>query len=330
MKRRRIGKTDLMLSELGFGCTALGGMYRPTSQAEAGGAVATALARGVNFFDVAPAYGFGLAELRLGGALGKAMAIVSTKTGRLLVPADRGIAPDDIFVEPSGHVAQLDYSAAGMRRSLEQSLARLGRSSVDILLLHDFTTRFDRSVPEPLFRQSVDEALAEMARMRAEGLIRAIGIGVNEVALARRYLREADLDVVMIAGKLTLLDSSAEDELLPECRARNVGILAAAPFSTGVVADESRFNYGSPEVVKGAVQALDEIALRNDVSLKACALQFALRFDEVVSVVAGMQNARQVAENAGAMCSEVPKSIWPELDHVRLRFKNQGRRTLSH
>jgi D-threo-aldose 1-dehydrogenase len=297
---------------LGFGCAPLGGLYRPATQADADDAVAAALACGIDFFDVAPAYGFGLAEMRLGAALGDRHATLSTKVGRLLEPGRPGEAPDDIFVEPSGFLARMDYSRAGTRRSVEESLGRLGRERLGFALVHDFTTRHDRHVPEELFRRTIEQTLAELAALRDEGLVAGIGIGVNEVDLALRYLGEADIDVVMIAGRITLLDRSGIDALLPACAGRGVAVLAAAPFNSGALASrDRRFNYGAlPAAIERRVDGLEALARDFAVPLEALALQYPLRFPEVTSVVVGMRSGAEVRANAGHLRVPIPEALW--------------------
>jgi D-threo-aldose 1-dehydrogenase len=312
--RRLAGRCGLSLPVLGFGCAPLGGLYRPVAEADVAGAVEAALEHGIDFFDVAPAYGFGLAETRLGVALGGRPAILSTKVGRVLEPCGPDEAPDDIFVEPSGQRARMDYSRAGTRRSVEESLRRLGRDRLGFALVHDFTTRRDRDVPEKLFRQTVEETIAELAAMRAEGLVAGIGIGVNAVDLALRYLGETDIDAVMIAGRITLLDRSGVDTLLPACGRRGVAVLAAAPFNSGALASDRRFDYGAlPTAIERRVERLRALARDFAVPLEALALQYPLRFPQVASVVVGMRSAAEVRANAGHLAVPVPDALWSAL-----------------
>lgn len=317
--RRDVTRCRVSLPVLGFGCTPLGGMYRLTTQEEAGDAVRTALRHGVDYFDVAPAYGFGLAEARLGAALAAEPALVSTKVGRLLLPAARDEAPDDIFVEPSGYRARMDYSRSGTRRSIEESLARLTRSSVAFAFVHDFTTRHDRNVPEGLFRQTVEQTIPELAALRDKGLVGGIGVGVNETELARRYVEACNIDVLMIAGKITLLDHSGVGGLLPACRQRNIAVIAAAPFNSGALGTEDRrYNYAAaPLEIVRQIEKLRAVAHAFDVPLAAVALQYPLRFEGVASVVVGMRSAAEVEQNVAHMGIQIPNALWSELESHR-------------
>ena len=245
LPRRRVRQTSVLLTEVGFGGASAGNLYRETSDAGAAAALDAAWAGGIRYFDTAPHYGLGLSESRLGAALRsrpRAEFVLSTKVGRLLEdnpsPAGSDLAAGG-FAVPDRLRRRLDYSAAGVRRSLEDSLARLGLDRVDVVYVHDADDHVD---------EAIAGAIPELVRMREEGIIGAAGVGMNQWQAPLRMVRETDLDVVMLAGRWTLLDRSGAP-LLAECAARGVSVVAAAPFNSGLLAqpwppDDAHFNYG--------------------------------------------------------------------------------------
>jgi D-threo-aldose 1-dehydrogenase len=269
--------------------------------------VHAALARGWRLFDTAPLYGHGLSELRLGRALAgvrRDAFEVQTKVGRLLVPGET----ESIFAGTPPVHPEFDFSADGVRRSLDASLERLGLDRVDSLLIHD---------PYDHREQAIGEAYPALAELRAQGVVDRIGVGVNESAIAARFARETDLDVFLIAGELTLLDDSALDELLPAAAGRTV--LAAGVFNSGVLAGGDTFFYGEvPDWVREKVAALRAVCDRFDVPLAAAALQYPLR--HVEQVVVGSRSPGEVDENDRLVGLPLPPELWQELGfagHVR-------------
>jgi D-threo-aldose 1-dehydrogenase len=232
LPERRVGRTPVMVTEVGFGGASAGNLYRETSDAEAAAAVGQAWAGGIRYFDTAPHYGLGLSESRLGAALRsrpRSEFVLSTKVGRLLeenpAPSGSDMAAGG-FAVPGRLRRRLDYSAAGVRSSLEDSLTRLGLDHVDIVYVHD---------PDEHVDEAISGAIPELVRMREEGIIDAAGVGMNQWQAPLRMVRETDLDVVMLAGRWTLLDRSGAP-LLEECVARGVAVVAAAPFNSGLLA----------------------------------------------------------------------------------------------
>jgi D-threo-aldose 1-dehydrogenase len=314
---RRVGRTSAALTELGLGGANLGNLHRALADDQAQTIVDAAWDNGIRYFDTAPHYGVGQSERRLGAALTRRPRdeyVLSTKVGRLLVPnesptgsdlANGFQAPDDLRRAP-------DYSRAGVRRSLEDSLERMGLDRIDIALLHD---------PEDHIEQALDEALPELARMRDEGIVRAIGVGMNQWQAPLRFVSEADLDVVMLAGRWTLLDRSGE-KLLEACREREVSVVAAAPFNSGLLAqprpgDQSLFNYAAPpRALLAAARALADVADAHGVVLPQAALQFPLRHPAVASVVTGLDSTDHVRSNARWLADSVPEAFWAEADRI--------------
>lgn len=314
---RRLGRTDLAVSELGFGAAALGNLHRAISDADARAMVDQAWDSGLRYVDTAPHYGLGLSERRLGAALRERPRdsfVLSTKVGRLLVPNEHPTGSDSaqMFHTPDDLRRQLDYSGPGVRRSVEESLTRLGLDRIDIALVHD---------PDDHVEETLDGALPELVRMREEGLVTAIGVGMNQWQAPLRFVTESDLDVVMLAGRWTLLERSGHP-LMEACRERGVSVLAASPFNSGLLARPEptaagRFDYSAPpEPVVRAAQQLAELAREHDASLPQVALQFPLRHPAVASVVFGPARDEHVSSAAGWMSTPVPDAFWDEAETI--------------
>ena len=231
--------------------------------------------------------------------------VVSTKVGRVLAP---GRTRNDIFDDAPDLHSTFDFSADGVARSLEASLERLGLDHVDIVYVHD---------PDDHMDQAVNEAFPLLRRWRDEGVVGAIGAGMNHAGPLARIVREADVDVVLLAGQYTLLDQTGERELLPLCDERGVRVTAAAVFNSGVLAnptDNATFFYSqaSPEII-GRARAMKAACERHGVSLPAAAMQFPLRHPAVETVLVGMRSPEEIAANTAAFTTPIPKDLWPEL-----------------
>ncbi|GAB3795931.1 aldo/keto reductase [Humibacter antri] len=305
------------LRPLGFGAASIGNLYREVSDDRAHDALDAAWNGGIRYFDTAPHYGLGLSERRLGAFLqGKPRDefVLSTKVGRLLEPNPHFSGGRDLahqFDVPDQKVRRFDPSEAGIRRSLEDSLGRLGLDRVDILYLHD-PDAYDLD-------RGLREGLPALARLRDEGLVRRIGIGVNDAAVAARAVREGDLDLVMIAGRYTLLEQPALEELFPVCRERGVHIVAAAVYNSGLLASgapapDVTYNYAAaPAELIERARAIARICTEYEVELPAAALQFPLRDPIVASVVVGTANPDAVRQNLQRMVAPIPAELWAAL-----------------
>jgi len=288
----------------GLGCAPLGGLYEPVSGEDARATIDAAWEAGVRFFDTAPLYGSGLSERRVGDALRarpRDEYTLSTKVGRLLVPG----APAPMF--PGATDAPVfDFSADGVRRSVAESLERLELDRVDVALIHD---------PDEHLEQALGEAYPALESLRAEGVVRQIGVGMNQWQALARFVRETDVDCVLVAGRYTLLDRSAENELLPLCYERGCAVHAAGVFNSGLLADGATFDYlpAPPELVERA-RALAATCARLDVPLKAVALQFPLRHAAVDDVIVGCRSRAELEEDVALFGSPVPDELWAELD----------------
>jgi D-threo-aldose 1-dehydrogenase len=309
------------MSALGYGAAPLGNLYSEVSDAESDAAVAAALAAGIRYFDTAPHYGLGLSERRLGRSLAGAdrdSFTVSTKVGRLLRrnPSPVGTDMANLFAVADDYHRVDDYTRDGVRASVTESLERLGLDYIDVALVHD---------PDDIATQAATETIPALIELREEGLVQAVGAGMNQWQALKFFAEETDVDVVMIAGRWTLLDRSALP-LLDTCQERGVTVLAAAAFNSGiltsnVVPDDAKYNYSQarPELIDKA-RRLAAICDRNHVQLAAAALQFPLRHPAVASVVCGMRSAAEVERDAFLLASPIPDECWAEFDALRLRY----------
>jgi D-threo-aldose 1-dehydrogenase len=298
------------LSPLGLGCAAFGNLYSPVSDEDATGAMEAALAAGITYFDTAPYYGHGLSESRVGAFLKRAPDIIlSTKVGRSLA---HGEPPGETgFVDAAPARPYFDYSRDAVLRQVDDSLERLGRSRFDILFVHDIGAAVHGADHPARFREALDGAFPALAELKAQGLVDAIGIGVNEVAVCLETLAAVDLDVILLAGRYTLLEQAPLDDLLPLCAARAVEVVIGGPFNSGILAGGSHYNYGAvPADIRDRVQRMQLLCGRHGVSLKAAALQFPLAHGAVRSVIPGARSASEVSANAAAMAEAIPADFW--------------------
>jgi D-threo-aldose 1-dehydrogenase len=316
LARRRVGRTEVALTELGFGTSRLGNLYAAIDDDTAAAAVDAAWDAGIRYFDSAPHYGLGLAERRLGKALAdrpRDDLVVSTKVGRLLEPNPRPTGSDldaGGFDTRDDLVRRFDYSRDGVRRSLEASLERLGLDRVDVVLVHD---------PDDFVDEAIHSAVPALVELRDEGLVGAVGVGMNQWEAPLRIVRETDVDVVMLAGRWTLLDRTGAP-LLDACAERGISVLDAGPFNSGILAapwphEGATFDYSpAEEGLLARAQALATVCRRHDLALPAAALRFPLRSDVVASVVAGMGTAEEVRSNVEWLDADVPDAAWADLE----------------
>jgi D-threo-aldose 1-dehydrogenase len=314
MERRRLGSTGVAVSTLGFGAAPTGNMFTAIDDGTALAAVDTAWDGGIRYFDTAPHYGLGLSESRLGRALAgrpRDEYVLSTKVGRLLVPNPTpGGRDTEGFDVPDVLIRRRDYSADGVKRSIDASLERLGTDRIDIVLIHD---------PEDFMDEAVTEAVPALVALREQGVIGAVGAGMNFVDPLRRFVTETDVDVVMVAGRWTLIDRTAA-ALMADCLERGVSVLAAAPFNSGLLsrprpAEDAHFNYQpASAAVLDRARGLAEVCDQHGVTLPQAALQFALQHPAVVSVVTGMRTAAQASANLAAAGVEIPASVWVQAE----------------
>ncbi|MCF0094017.1 aldo/keto reductase [Micromonospora sp. MH99] len=308
------------LTELGFGAAQGGNLYRGTSDDEFAAAVDAAWAAGIRYFDTAPHYGLGLSERRLGAALRSRPRdeyVVSTKVGRLLVPSPEtaGERDSEGFDVPADLRRVWDFSRDGVRRSLEASLERTGLDRVDVVYLHD---------PDEHWEQAATEAVPALVELRDQGVIGAIGAGMNQSAMLARFVQETDIDVVMCAGRYTLLEQGALDDLLPAAQARGVGVVIAGVYNSGLLARDQPpadavYNYqqAPPELIERA-RRIAAVCQAYGVTLPQAALAFVRRHPAVVSTVVGVRDAAQVTETLRRSDADVPEQLWAALRDAEL------------
>lgn len=318
---RHLGRSDLAVTELGFGSAPVGNLYAPMTDSEAMATLAAAVECGFGYFDTAPHYGFGLSERRLGDGLrGKPSLVCSTKVGRLLRPdASRtGDALRHGFRSPLPFEPQFDYSYDGILRSHADSLQRLGLAQIDILYVHDIGRLTHGDADEEHFHAlTVGGGLRALAELRQEGAVRAIGIGVNEIEICERVLDHADLDVILLAGRYTLLEQRALTGLFPRCAAAGTSIIIGGPYNSGILAtgvlsgSSAHYNYDSPPAdIIARVARIERVCAAYDVALPAAALQFVLAHPVVASVIPGLGSAEQVRSTVQLYRAPIAPDFW--------------------
>ncbi|MFB6846569.1 aldo/keto reductase [Streptomyces sp. NPDC056373] len=314
MRRRTIRNTRVELTELGFGASVIGNLYRLTSHEEASAAVDAAWDCGIRYFDTAPHYGLGLSERRLGTALRarrRSEYVVSSKVGRLLVPNEnpRGVDSEGFVVRDDVR-REWDFSRDGVLRSIEATLERTGLDHLDVVYLHD---------PDDHWRQAAGEAMPALAELRDQGVVGAIGAGMNQSAMLARFLRETAADVVMLAGRYTLLDQGALDDVLPAAQETGKSVVAVGVFNSGLLSRDRpaagmKYDYqdAPPDLVRRAL-AIAEICEAHGTNLPAAAIAFPHTHPHVVNVTLGMRNADQVTRNAQLHHRSIPAGLWSDL-----------------
>ena len=302
------------MSELSLGCAQLGNLYREVGDADAQATVDAAWELGVRYFDTAPHYGLGLSERRLGAALAsrqREQYVISSKVGRLLEPIRNPVGlDDDGYLVPATHRRVWDFSRDGIRRSLTQSLERLGLDRVDIVYLHDLDEHW---------AEVIETGYPALAELRDQGVVKAIGAGMNQASMLADLIRETDVDVVMLAGRYTLLEQDSLDDLLPLCAERGVGVVAAGVFNSGLLAhpqppSDAKFNYATaPRKLLDRARTIAAICDRHGTTLPAAAIAFPLAHPAVVSVCLGARSAEQVQRNVALYGEPIPAGLWSEL-----------------
>jgi D-threo-aldose 1-dehydrogenase len=307
-----LGGSGVQVSALAFGAAGIGNLFTEVSEEQAYEAVRAAWRSGIRYFDTAPHYGLGLSERRLGAALRehpRTAYTVSTKVGRLLQPTDA--EGDDLangFAVPATHRRVWDFSADGVRRSLEASLERLGLDHVDVVYLHD---------PDDHAEQAFREGYPALEELRSQGVVGAIGAGMNQAEMLTRFVRETDVDVVLCAGRYTLLDQRALTDLLPAAVERGVSVVVGGAFNSGLLADPrpgATYNYAAaPGELLDRALRLKTLAERHGTTLRAAALAFCSAHPAVASVLVGTRSAAEVRDCAEQFAATVPAGFWQEL-----------------
>lgn len=311
-----LGRAKLKAGRHSFGAAAIGNLFRPVPDEIAADAVEAAWQHGVRYFDTAPHYGVGLSERRLGQVLRHKRRedfVLSTKVGRLLVDNPSyvdGEQDEQGFAVPRKIIRQLDYSRDGVLRSIEASLERLGLDRIDIAFVHD---------PDDHYREALDGAFPALEELRQQGVISSYGAGMNQSEMLADFIRHTDLDVIMLAGRFTLYEQGALDDLLPLASERSVSMVAAGVFNSGLLAKDrpdasSNYNYEpAPKEVLDRVNQLADVCEAHGLKLPQVAAQFPLLHPAVGSVCLGARSRDQVERNAKLFSVEVPQALWQDL-----------------
>ena len=308
---------------LGLGGAPLGNLAGTIDEAGAQATIDTAWDAGIRHFDTAPHYGAGLSEHRMGAGLRgrkRDAYTLSTKVGRMLVPAPKGVGQwEENFEYGLEFTRKLDYSYDGAMRSIEDSLNRLGLARIDIAYIHDVGVDTLGDAWTGYFAEAMGGAAKALSKLRDEGVIRAWGLGVNVVEPCLRALRESDPNMFLLAGRYTLLDHAGLPELLPECEARGVHVVIGGPYNSGLLAGGDTFNYAraAPDLVE-KTRAIAAVCARYGVDLKAAALQFCAAHPAVAAVIPGARNAAEAEQNAAMMELPIPLDLWAELKRLEL------------
>jgi D-threo-aldose 1-dehydrogenase len=326
LPRRPLGRTGLQVSALGFGTAPLGDLYARLDDSKAIAAVERALTLGVNLVDTSPLYGHGLSELRCGAAIRRVPRgeiVVCTKVGRWMDPF-HGRGDGSGFVGGQPHRAVIDYSYDGTLRSVEQSLLRLGTDRLDLLLIHDVDIwTHGANAIEARFAEAMAGAYVALDRLRSEGVVKGIGIGVNEAEMCVRFAQAGSFDTMLLAGRYSLLEQPALAQFLPLARQQGIGVLLGGVFNSGILATGAvkgaKYNYqDAPDEILAKVARIQRVCEAHDVALPTAALHFALGHPAVASVVLGAQSPQEVERNVAALSSAVPAALWSDLKAERL------------
>ena len=311
---RTIPGTAVRLPVLGFGGAPIGNLYREVPEQEAADAITAAWDGGIRYFDTAPHYGLGLSERRLGLALAgrdRDSFVISTKVGRLLQPNPSPQGKDtEGFAVPDDLHRVRDYSRDGVLRSIEESLQRLDTDRIDIVYIHD---------PDDYWTEAVEGAAPALSTLRDEGVIGAWGAGMNQSQMLHRFVTETDIDVVMLAGRYTLLEQGAAMDLLRACEEREVGVVNVGVFNSGLLSKErpasnATYNYApAPGELLDRANLLADICESHGTTLPAAALRYPYQHPAVTSVVLGMRTPEQVKQNLDLAAQTVPDALWDEL-----------------
>jgi D-threo-aldose 1-dehydrogenase len=326
LPQRTLGRTGIQVSALGFGGAPLGEHQVRLDEATAVAAVTTALARGVTLVDTSPLYGHGLSELRIGAALrlaGRPPLTLSTKVGRVIDPR-RPKGPEVRHAGGMPFAASFDYSYDGALRSLEQSLLRLGVDRVDIVLIHDVDVwTHGAAMIEQRFAEAMGGAYRALETLRREGVIKGIGVGVNEADMCERFARAGDFDVMLLAGRYSLLEQPALAAFLPLAHAKQIGVMLGGVFNSGILATGAvpgaRYNYRpAPPQVVHKVQRIERVCATHSVPLRRAALRFPLAHPAVSALVLGAVQPSEVDSQVEDLTTPVPAALWSDLKSAGL------------
>ena len=294
----KIGKTDVVVTKIGMGGAPLGGLDSRTAQ----DTLEYAFAQGIRYFDTAPLYGSGLSEIHNGGFLSTLPRndfVLSSKVGRLIIP---------------GQDIPFNYTKEGILRSIDESLTRLNLDSLDIVLIHD---------PDNHYSSALNEAFPTLAKLREQGVIKAIGAGMNQWEMLRQFAKDADFDCFLVAGRYTLLDHSALHELMPLCLEKDISLILGGPYNSGILASDlntksTYFYHPSPPEIIEKAKKIKQVCDRHQVPLKAAAIQFGLMHQSVASTIPGPRSPKEIEDNIVMASIKIEPDLWRELKQEKL------------
>ncbi len=324
--KNKFGRVDLDVTAFGFGTAPVGNIFREITEETSDAMFRTAWDSGVRYFDTAPMYGHGLSELRTGHSLrwkNRSDFVLSSKVGRILKPARK----EDISYEPWTNAGRFsmhfDYSYDGTMRSFEDSLQRLNLEYMDICFIHDIDV-FTRGNEQPeVFRQAMDGCWRALSDLRDQGVVKAIGVGVNEWQVCHAALKERDFDCFLLAGRYTLLEQEALDEFLPLCEERNAAVVVGGGFNSGILAtgavEGAKYNYApAPIDIMDKVSKIEAVCKDFNVPLPAAALQFVVAHPAIPSFIAGTRTVEQLQKNLEWFSAPIPAEFWSALKSKNL------------
>lgn len=327
---RTLGKTGVKVTEIGFGGAPLGNLFTAVTERDAQECLNAAWDNGCRFFDTSPYYGYGLSERRVGDALREKprdQYVLSTKVGRIITPGLHTRGPGTGFATPMPFGSRFDYGYDGTRRSLEDSLQRLGLDRIDVALIHDLGRDYHGDEYPRYFREAMEGGYRALIELKEAGNIAAIGLGVNGADACENAMRHGDFDCFLLAGRYTLLEQAPLDNLLPACQQRHISIIIGGPFNSGLLARFGRadatYDYGAvPPDVAQRTQALAEACAHHGVSLAAAALQFPLAHPAVAAIIPGARNKAEVDSHWQMVKQKLPKALWDDLRAKGLLHKD--------
>ncbi|MDU8946545.1 aldo/keto reductase [Ovoidimarina sediminis] len=317
----KFGRVDLEVTAFGFGTAPIGNIFREIDEETSDGMIQAAWDRGVRYYDTAPMYGHGLAELRTGQSLRwkeRDDFVLSSKVGRRLVPAKRSEIDFAPWTNAAPFVMEFDYTYDGTMRAFEDSLQRMALERMDICFIHDIDV-FTRGDEQPeVFRQAMDGSWRALESLRDQGVVKAIGVGVNEWEVCHEALKQRDFDCFLLAGRYTLLEQEALDAFLPLCEERGAAVVVGGGFNSGILAtgakEGAKYNYApAPADIMEKVAEMEAVCAEHGVPLPAAALQFVVAHPAIPSFIAGTRTVEQLEQNLDWFSHPIPAEFWADL-----------------
>ena len=319
--KRKFGRVDLDVTAFGFGTAPIGNIFREIDEETSDGMIQSAWDRGVRYYDTAPMYGHGLSELRTGHSLrwkNRDDFVLSSKVGRRLVPTKRSEIDFAPWTNAAPFVMEFDYTYDGTMRAFEDSLQRMALERMDICFIHDIDV-FTRGDEQPeVFKQAMDGSWKALSKLRDEGVVKAIGVGVNEWEVCHEALKQRDFDCFLLAGRYTLLEQDSLNEFLPLCEERGAAVVVGGGFNSGILAtgavEGAKYNYApAPAAIMDKVTKIEAVCAEHGVPLPAAALQFVVAHPAIPSFIAGTRTVEQLEKNLDWFSHPIPSEFWSDL-----------------